>query len=346
MELPEFDELFAESDPEALGSGQQIGFDDAWILQLQPAREGDLVIELGSASPLFNVVAEQGSRMASTPRNRRPLPGGHGRFISLRIEGVDAKRHDDALRILREVSDALFFELDLEYGAVPRLAHSRDAERIRHGNVPLRMAFTKDVPKNPRNKYAEKPLSLYWYGRSARQIPLLQYLAYYQVLEFYFPTYSQRDALTRIRNELLDPRFRAGDDMSLMRIMHLSAGFGKGFGSEREQLRSTVAGCVTEAHLRDFIDANDDLSQHFSGVQKIKGVAHIDVADKRNDLMTSVANRIYDIRCRIVHAKEDGGGGSADLLLPFSEEAYSLHPDIELVRFIAQKALIAGAVQL
>ena len=76
---------------------------------------------------------------------------------------------------------------------------------------------------------------------------------------------------------------------------------------------------------------------------RLAGIAPLTPLDKNNRLTTQVANRIYDIRCRIVHAKEDGGpSGNTDVLLPFSAEADLLGPDVMLVRFVAQKAIIAG----
>ncbi len=64
--------------------------------------------------------------------------------------------------------------------------------------------------------------------------------------------------------------------------------------------------------------------------QPIKGF------DYRDELST----RIYDIRCRIVHAKERvGTQASAPAILPFSGEARDLAADIHVVRFIAERVM-------
>ncbi|MFJ6388918.1 hypothetical protein ACIQJT_15060 [Streptomyces sp. NPDC091972] len=319
--------------------------DEAWVLKLTPAPSNpDMRLELGSASRVFNAVSDRYRRRTV---GREPLPLGLGRFPTLRISGVTVTRHDEALDILTRVSGALFFELDLQHGISPELALSMTATRERlRGRFRQRREVSQETPRNPQNQYPEKPLNLYWYGRSSSRLPLLEYLAYYQVLEYFFPSFSRRETLERLRNELLDPRFRPDDDNNLVRIINLASGTGRGFISEREQLRSTIGGCVTEDHIRDFITGDDILSDHFSGKQKIKDVAHLNLADAKSDLLTAVANRVYDIRCRIVHAKEDGGSSAVDLLLPFSTEADSLGPDIALARFLAQKVLIAGASRL
>lgn len=342
LDLLELDE---ENDSEVRSLGTLLSPDDAWSLDFKSTPDRpNLRITLGSASREFNLIADRGRRRMVS-RNREPLPHGLGRFATIRISGVNVSRHDEALDLLNRVSGAAFFELDLQYGVAPTLAPSLESSRARSGTrLEQEMALT--TPRNPRNQYPEKPLSLYWYGRSSMGIPLLEYLAYYQVLEYFFPSFSHRDTLEKLRNELLDPRFRADDDDHLVRVLNLTSGTGKGYGSEREQLRSTVGGCVTEDHIRDFIENNDTLADHYSGKQQIKKVSVLDLNANNSDLLTAVSNRVYDIRCRIVHAKEDGGKTSVDPLLPFSKEAEALGPDIELIKFLAQKVLIAEASRL
>jgi len=66
------------------------------------------------------------------------------------------------------------------------------------------------------------------------------------------------------------------------------------------------------------------------------------VNDKNDKLTNQVANRIYDLRNRVVHAKEDGGPAvGVEVLLPFSAESERLTADVALIRFIAQKVIIA-----
>ncbi|WP_146065437.1 MULTISPECIES: hypothetical protein [unclassified Streptomyces] len=323
-----------------------VGVNDAWVLPITPtAAQPELRVEIGSASQDFSKISDFSFRRGSA-RQEFVLSNGMGRFTTLRIFGVKTTRHDEALAVLKRVSDAVLFELDLHYDLAMKVASSLTADRSRLRGNRFPTTTTDQPPRNPQNQYPEKPLGLYWYGRSSSGIPLLEYLAYYQVLEYFFPSFSHKATLEKLRNELLDPRFRADDNASLVRILGLASGSGRGFGSERDQLKSTVSGCVTEAHVRGLLESDPAFAEHFSGKPVIKDVAKINLSDTKSDLLAAVANRIYDIRCRIVHTKEDGGGNAVDLLLPFSKEAEQLRPDIELVKFISQKALIAGASRL
>jgi len=71
----------------------------------------------------------------------------------------------------------------------------------------------------------------------------------------------------------------------------------------------------------------------------------IPINKPRADLRNEVADRIYDIRCKIVHTK-GGGEGELELLLPFSKEAELLYYDIELIQYVARQVLIAASTPL
>ncbi|MBO0914186.1 MULTISPECIES: hypothetical protein [Streptomyces] len=335
-----------DADPAPDVEPNEIKPEDDWVLGFERPEGTPFGVEIGTASERFSEFSTRGNmRRGRVPGTSRP-----DKFTTLRISGVTATRHDEALRILKRVSDSLFFELDLRFDTALKVAPARPARYVR------RRRSLEDpgegggsVTRSPRTQYAEKPLSLYWYARSAVGLPLLEFLAYYQVLEYHFRSYSRRGTLDKIRHELRDPRFDVEDDSDLERILTLTSQSGEGFGSEREQLKATVRGCVAESHVRDFIKNDPWLTEHFDA-DPLKGVTGIDANNKKTgyDLLSQLADRVYDIRCRIVHAKEDGKapGEKTSLLLPFSKEVESLGPDIALVKFLAQKCLIAGASRL
>lgn len=69
----------------------------------------------------------------------------------------------------------------------------------------------------------------------------------------------------------------------------------------------------------------------------------INRSDTSSELRVQAARRIYGLRCRVVHATEGEAGD--ELLLPFSPEAHQLARDIELVSFVANKALLSTATK-
>jgi hypothetical protein len=259
--------------------------------------------------------------------------------LTLKIRTEQISTHDGALEFLRRKSDAIFFQLDLATGVPVGLARVR----------PLRARKAKDRPAVPpqlafpRAEYDPAPMSLYWYGRSAVGMPLLQFLAFYQSIEFYYPTYSQADARRRLRAILKDPTFRGDRDADIGRVLSAIHITRTGVvGDERSQLKATLAECIDPEHLRAFLTADDERIEFFS---KSKGLTdrRLSLSSPTADLRQDVAERLYDLRCKIVHTKTDPRTGDLELLLPFSKEAEQLELDIELAQYLSQQVLVAAS---
>lgn len=257
--------------------------------------------------------------------------------ISIKLRGFGPRTHDEALDVLEQYSHRFFFDLDLQY-ELPLVLQRRRAVRPSKARAPV-----STPPSFPANAYEPAALALYRYGRSATDLPLLQYLAFYQALEYFFPAFAREEALRRVRSELKNPRFSPDDERALTRLITLALESSTGTMRERDQLRHTVRGCIDQSALASLIhDLDTQHDKHFTkSSQAIKGVRSIKLSPGSEDLRDQIADRIYAIRCRIVHTKQDGGTAGLDLLLPSSAEAGALPPDVRLLREIAQLALIA-----
>ncbi len=261
--------------------------------------------------------------------------------VTIKIHGADCSRHDEAMAALEKLAGAMLFELDIVYNVAARLTRRRENTRVRRSAQPER------PPQFPVNEYASQALELYQYGRAAVGLPLLQYLAYYQSVEYFFPFFAREQTINAVRSQLLHPSFDPRDDVALSRLMSLSAPASRGGMAERDQLRATLRAAVQEADLREFFESDATLMKHFEEKpQRIKGVEQIQLKNNKVDLRDQVADRIYTIRCRIVHSKQDGGGSSDEVILPLSREADSLRTDLELLRVVAQRVLVARAARV
>ncbi|CAA9385207.1 MAG: hypothetical protein AVDCRST_MAG93-9416 [uncultured Chloroflexia bacterium] len=115
------------------------------------------------------------------------------------------------------------------------------------------------------------------------------------------------------------------------------------FPEERQQLMSTIDCCVDSATLNGFL-AGDEERAEFYGSDGWCALSKqpIPVGSTRGDHRNKVAQRIYEIRNRIVHTKSEHNELESPLL-PFDPEVAVLEHDLDLVRFLAQKTLIASA---
>lgn len=262
--------------------------------------------------------------------------------LSLLISRQGLSTAEEAERLLLKVTNALFFQIDMLSDIGLGIVRERHATprtpRKGRVNIPESVQF-------PTMEYEEAPVSLYWYGRNAAGMPLLQFLAFYQVIEYFYPVYSRAEANRRVQHVLKDPGFRADRDSDVNRLLTvIQTGKGGGFFDERSQLKATLAECLDADDLRTFLSEDPNRLEWFKGKDKPVNARKIPMNDVRADLVSEVAERIYEIRCKIVHTKNDSGGGEVELLLPYSKEAAALSYDIELVRYACQKVLISASV--
>ncbi len=134
-------------------------------------------------------------------------------------------------------SDSFFFDLDARYRV--------NLELVEGPHVGIHPVMTKvsAPPIFPTNRYHSQPAALYRYGRSATAPPLLSYLAFYQVLEFFFPIYTQDEIIRRARQILTSPQFDPSDQVALANLVKAIKPNSRGFISEREQMRTTLRRC-------------------------------------------------------------------------------------------------------
>lgn len=297
-------------------------------LLLNSERTGAPEIEFGASSDTFKRITQRFTK----------------RQYSLKIRGCRIPSYDDAKVLLEQLTDSIFFQVDMLTGMSLGLRREQGPPRVIGGR--RREPGMLDV-EYPDRGYDKAPMSFYWYGKTASGMPLLQFLAFYQVLEFYFPIYSKAEAKRRIALILKNPTFRKDRDSDLGSILNaIQTSRGGGFGDERGQLRATLIECIDTQRLRAFVEETTERKASLS--KKIPDITDhkLPIADSGADLRDSAGNRIYDIRCKIVHTKSDHGGVEVRPLLPFSPDAEKIHEDIELIEFMAQQVLITASTQL
>ena len=151
----------------------------------------------------------------------------------------------------------MFFQLEMAF-AVPVALQQRRRPPLQRRRSPAQRPSLEDVGF-PKYEYDEQPMSLYWYGASASGMPLLQFLAYYQAVEFYFPVYSANEARRRLRNILKDPFFDPESDTAMGRLLSaIDLRRSGSFGSERDQLCDALKECVDASELAEFISESQE----------------------------------------------------------------------------------------
>jgi hypothetical protein len=300
--------------------------------------------ELGEISYL--TIPAPNSRLSLELYSFRPLeiallghhqnPYGYG----LTIRGVTTKRHDEALELLLDLTYSMFIDLDIAYRLRATLTKALDAELTIQDNLDP-VCLNAAIPRFPSMLYDRDAASLFLYARNLIEIPLQEYLTYYQVIEFYLPTYTRSASIIRLRNILKDPSFDYNNDLTLGRLLDAIAPTGRKSMSEREQVAATIAYCVDDAAITAFLDDRPAAAKALADKNRIQGVRIISTRDRQTPLVSQVAERIYDLRCRIVHSK-DSGFEAVSPIRPFDRESRLMRPDLSLIQFIAERILIVS----
>lgn len=294
-----------------------------------PPKKTSLNLESDSDSSKYKISIIKSSKEIKTITDQSDNFG-----LSLKISSIEITNIEKALKVLVTISNSLFFDMDAQNKVFLSLA--------RYNSKTKRDSLSRDakLTEYPKNIYDDASMELYWYARSAINMPLLQFLAYYQAIEYYYPTFLNLELTKKLRGIIKNPTFRVGNDSDISKIVSAIRLKGSHFGAEREQLKATLKECLDEQDILDFMNLNSERVSFFSS--KAKGITSktINLQNKGTELYIQIAERIYDIRCKIVHTKGDDSDGDIELLLPFSKEAEKLDEDIELVKFVAQKIII------
>jgi len=122
----------------------------------------------------------------------------------------------------------------------------------------------------PTTSYAKTATTLDFYGKTADGVPLLQYPAYYQAIEHFWPTFVTRAAVQRVRNELVDPRFDRRSDTHIQKLIRVASLGALGTTNEPDQLLKTLEGSLNEDDLREVLEV-DPATLKFLSLHERKG---------------------------------------------------------------------------
>lgn len=309
----------------------QVLISEVKSIELQPI--GNIKISIGYSSDEFAIL--------SACRQYKDNIDGYK--VTLKLSDVEVKTHDEAYKLIVKISNSLFFQLDLIANLPINLVSQRE-NRIQQLDRIKRKTINK-VDKNletPKYEYNPEPMSFYWHAKNLVGMPLFQFLAYYQTIEFYFPFCSDHDAKKKLQNLIKDPRFNPDNDVDIAKLLNSVKMFGcKTIGDEREQLEVTIKYCVTNEGLRKFFELMSDRKSFYTNNKFSLSQCKISIQNKKADLIKEVAIRLYDIRCLIVHTKSDH-----ELINPLSPEVKKIRYDLELIEYIARQILISMSSSL
>jgi hypothetical protein len=291
----------------------------------------DPCVEISNASPLALLYYG------------RALDGGRARLghhqipflATLKIAYGAALSRDRLRQNSEKIARSLSYELNIRNGVVVELdapVVGPDISLTRRAPV-----VVKEV-HYPRTKVQYEVSILFGFASQVTDDPPLAFLSYYQALEYFFSTFMRQRAIEAISRELRGLSFDAASTDSKQRV--LRAAEGAVSRTEHHQLRVLVKEYARTSELEDFFSR--DWGDYFSDSGPIRGVPAVNIKNTGQNLSDQIADRIYQVRNRIVHSKNDPKYRDRRVLLPRSAESNALTPDVLLVRLVATEAIAAS----
>jgi len=251
------------------------------------------------------------------------------RHHSIKLGKANSMDYQTAIDVLEKVSNHLFLEID----RISNLALTLDKESESYPTASLFAPFIM-LPGRwqlTSGKCDNAPMEFYRHARRIGNMPLIKFLLNYQAVEYYYPNYPGPE-----RNQLRAVLNRCSIGANTIRT-YLT---GKGdttinHGLKRDDDLSTERA----KHCSKYYEERQNFFNEAKNTNPLKAEPLNAQNPSDAELMTALVERIYGLRCRIVHTKDSDLTGQDKYIMPTSPEAKLLGRDIDLMRFIAQQVL-------
>jgi hypothetical protein len=219
-------------------------------------------------------------------------------------------------------------------------------EMVRSGRINrMRRSRTEEIDP-PRRVYNEDLVQHYLLAVSTEN-PVIEYLSYYHVLEYFFESVFNDDLVNTVRDSITDPGFsyKRKKDINLLinsikkslQIRSETITF-----SEAEALRLCIERFVSMPDLIDKLNAYDGALLDFYKSSKVEFSSGVEVDLRSLDsaaVAKALAKRIYSTRNSLVHSKE----GERSKYTPFKDDR-ALVKEVPLLRFISEMVIVNESV--
>ena len=290
-------------------------------------RNGRPCLEISNASPLAGLLYGQ---MSESARVRLASPR-ITLSVTLKMAYNPASDPTELAQDSAEAAKSLIYELNVRNGVLMELV-PRPAEP--NADAAWYLPEVPDKIRYPHAKLNDEVAIRFAVASQVVGDPPQAFLKYYQVLEYFIPMAMQQCAIKNVQQELDNLNFANASEVDLRQVVQAVEGPLR--AAEPNQLRIFVSEYVPTDDLKEFFAR--DWGHYFSKAGPITDAPEIHPKSTGHNLSNKVADRIYHIRNRIVHAKDNP---RYKVLIPRSSEADALTPDVLLVRLLAMAAISA-----
>jgi len=195
----------------------------------------------------------------------------------------------------------------------------------------------RDVPKVTYNS----DLIRFYQRGVGTIIPSLKFLAFYQVLEYFYEKVSNENLYHKISSIINDPLFKSTSSTSFDKLIQEIEGHKK-ITNERKKLTLVLTKYINENELIQFLKSYEEfLGKKYLNKQKDIFGVKISLNLTPGYVFGNVGKLIKTIRNALVHSSDCYE--RQERHIPFSESTEIVKREIPLVKFLAEKVIIRSA---
>lgn len=193
-----------------------------------------------------------------------------------------------------------------------------------------------DLPK----VFYNKDLIRYYILGKSSAFNTHEFLAFYQILEYFFIQVSDENLYEKLSYEIKDPSFKPKDHY-LAKLVRIMKGHSRKT-NETEMLKNVLKKFTDYEDLKKFIeDYEEEIGEYiYTKINKIFGEEMV-VNLEEGHIYGNIAKIIKIIRNALVHSSDIYGYERQERYIPFSESEEIVEKHIPLIKFLAEKVLFA-----
>lgn len=282
------------------------------------------------------------SMAAAAKQAGEPLPLRYPRPRTILIDRVADRPPEEQIQATEPLVSSCLYVLATTHQTPFRVqdgwhaqSYDNDARRFVYEELCSDTSF-----QFPKASYNADLLRFYNLGMSS-DVPELQFLAFYQVLEYFFVTLSDEKLYAQLASRVNDPQFRIAPQW-LDRIIQDVTDH-KRQTDETEMLKMVMARYVDQKTLCDAIDRiHAGIGQKLYWNKIDRFGTSLSVSKEPNHTIGDVARIIKAVRNALVHSSDRHE--RAQRHLPFSESSALVRKEVPLLRFLAERVIVGSAV--
>jgi hypothetical protein len=263
------------------------------------------------------------------------------RPATIEVTGLGEETTAAAVQASNRLIDAALFAMSYLRGIPYRVVDQWPSDELRarprvFSTTQRRGGFEFELPLVT---YNDELLRFYQLGIST-EIPELQYLAFYQILEYFFVQVSDEALYARLRGRLGDPAFRPVPKY-LDQVIHDVTNHTKTV-DETEMLKLLLDKFLSEDDVITFIQRYEThLEESWYTRRQSRFGVQCEVKLQAGHVFGNVARVVKTVRNALVHSSDRFERVGRHV--PFSESSALVRKEVPLIKFLAERVIIASA---